>query len=88
MRWHKAVSVSIRTSVAVAVVVANARSINSKERTAADSSQEFFQVKKEFREDGFINQLVLVKNRTANKSIYLPVTVLRIKNTKMGSRLA
>ncbi len=80
---------SIGTSVAVEAAGVSVRSINLKETKAAvDFSQGSFPVKKEFREDGFINQRVRVKNRTANKSIYSPVTVLRIKNTKMEFRLA
>ena len=87
MLLRKAVNASIKISVVAAEE--NARSISLKgTKTAVDFSQEFSQAKKELREAGFINQPVRAKSRTANKNIYSPVTVLRIKNTKMGSRLA
>jgi hypothetical protein len=80
---RKGVNVSIRTSV-VAEVEADTRSINFlATKVAAGYSQGYFQVKEEFRVDGFINQLAPVKNKIRNNIIYSPVTVLRTNVIKM-----
>jgi len=79
---HKAVNVNIRTSAVVAVE-ADTRSINFQVKVVAGFSQEYFPVKEEFPEAGFINQLVPEKSKTRNSIIYSPVTALRTNVIKM-----
>ena len=70
-------------------VVESARFTNFQvTRAVAVYFQECFPVKEEFREDGFTNQHVRVKNKIRNNTIYLPVTVQKTNVTKMEFRRA